>query len=82
MKRVGVLLQRLDQRMAGFVIGGDLAIALVDHGALFGPPPANLVARFLEILLFDEFLVFQRCDEGSLVHDGGQFRAGGGFVCS
>ena len=73
--RVGVLLQVLHDGVAGLVVGGGDLFLFVDHAALAGPAPADLVARFFQVVLLDVFLAGQRRAQGGFVDDGGQIGA-------
>ena len=54
------LQQVLHDGVAGLVVGGRDLFLLVDHAALAGPAPADLVARLFEVVLLDVLLARQR----------------------
>ena len=70
-----ILLNRIDQRMADFMIGNHLPFMLIHDAVLLLLADKNNLYRLQKILLADIFAVMLDCIDGSLVNHIGKIRA-------
>ena len=74
-RHVSVIHHRLHQGVTRFVISGDLAVLLVHQLAALSSK-GNLVAGLIEVLHLNHLLVVTRRNEGALIQEIRQIRAG------
>ena len=75
-QRVGVLEQRLEHGVPGFVVRDELVLFFLTHARLVGASEPDLVAGLFEVLVLDELLVEHGRGDRGLVYDRGEIRAG------